>query len=205
MIENVAKALSEFIDERPLTEPLARSLILFLDEQIVSADSLKSALGRNYLDVLLLAFEWRMLLPFSATKTCAWEDRLLVSVQATQYEIPKAVLYVVREAASQGKWLVEDGLTKLFHDAETTLFPEKMFSLFLLIIQRSRFKTVSGRDIVSCCRAMDLPNMADQTIAVFKGLGIISPKLSSVGSLSLSSGPLYEVNPSLCVLPVPAN
>lgn len=199
MVENILKALSKFMDEQELTGPLSRALSLFLDDRIVSAGNLRSVLGEDYIDTMLLAFEWKMIIPFSPTKTCAWEDRLLVSISSDRYEIPEAVLYVVREAAVQAEWRVEKGLIKLFYDTETVIHPDKMLGIFRKIVDSSKFGTVSGRDIVHCCREQGLPGAADQIIAVFKGLGIISPKLSPVGMISLGSGPLYEVNPSLCV------
>lgn len=199
MIESLKKALSEFIKDKTFIEPLAKTLVLFLEEDIVPLDRFKSAAGDDYVDILLLAFEWRLIIPFSPAKTCAWEDRLLTGINAERYEMPKAVFYVLQEAVTKSIWDVERGLIRLFSDTDLPLTPEDMLTLSKEIFKRARFMCVTGKDILISCRGFRHPGLADHTIAIFKSLGIISPKLGS-GILPLKSGPLYELNPSLSKL-----
>lgn len=200
MIENLKKALSEFLKDKTLIEPLAKTLVLFLEEDIVLSDRLKSVAGDDYIDIMLLAFEWRFIIPFSPAKTCAWEDRLLAGINADRYEMPKVVYYVLQEAVTKSIWDVERGLIRLFSDTDLPLTPEGMLTLSKEIFKRAKFMCVTGKDIALSCRRFRHPGLADHTIAIFKSLGIISPKLGSAGPLSPKSGPLYEVNPSLLQL-----
>lgn len=199
MIENLQKALSEFISDVLLLEPLAKTLLFFLEDEIVYLDKIKLSAGENYIDLLLLAFEWKLFVPFASTKTCAWEDRLLLGINSDRYEMPKAVLYVLKESTAKALWDVEEGLKKLFRDVEAPISPDGMVILAKEIFSRASHMCITGKDVVIACNRLQHTKLADPTIAIFKSLGIISPKLSSVGAMSSRLGPLYDINPSLWV------
>ncbi|MEJ5300654.1 MAG: hypothetical protein WHS38_06670 [Thermodesulforhabdaceae bacterium] len=196
-VKNLAKALDSFIREKDFIESLACGMLLFLESETVDLDRLIRAAGPDYLEVLLLAFEWKLILPLLPSKTCAWEDLAIVGISAKLYSMPKAVYYIIRQSAEKGFWDVEGGLKVMFKTLDVPASPDKMTTLVQELFNRERFMSVSARDIDLACRAVGLPGLADPVIAIFKGFGIISPKLSHVGKSVLGLGPLYDLNPSL--------
>jgi len=197
LIRNLTQALSSFIDEGQFLEPLAQGIVLFLQNETVALDALKAVFGCDYKDVLLLAFDWKLILPLLPSKSSAWEELALSGINAPLYTIPKAVFYVVREAMKEGVWDVDKGLKVMFQGLDIPLSPARMLELVLELFHSERFMCVSAWDITLSCRAVGVPWLRDQVIAIFKSLGIISPKLAYLGKLNPILGPLYDVNPSL--------
>jgi hypothetical protein len=197
VITNLTKALSGFIKENEFAEPLARGMLLFLEDETVALDRLRAIFGSDYEDILLLAFDWKLIIPLIPSKTCAWEDLAVSGINAPLYTMPKAVLYVLKEAMNKGIWDVDMGLKIMFETLDISVTPDKMVELVEELFNREKFMCVSARDIDIACRTVGLPGFADQVIAIFKGVGIISPKLSYLGKLKPALGPLYDVNPSL--------
>lgn len=195
--KNMEKALSEFINDIDLIKPLAQTLLLFLKNDVVPCNKIKVAIENDYTETLLLAFEWRLILPFMPTKTCAWEDRLLVGINAKQYEMPKAIFYIVREASIKAVWDVDQGLKKMFERLHIPTHPEIMANLVKEISKYATFKLVTAGDILSACRQLNMYHFVDSTIAIFKSVGILSPRLSHIGESSSRRGPVYELNPSV--------
>jgi len=196
-ITNLTQALSGFIKENEFTEPLARGMLLFLENETVAFDRLKALFGPDYVDILLLAFDWKLIIPLIPSKTCAWEDLAVSGINAPLYTMPKAVFYVLQEAMNKGIWDVDMGLKIMFETLDISVPPDKMVELVEELFNREKFMCVSARDIDIACRTVGLPGFADQVIAILKGVGIISPKLGYLGKSKPSLGPLYDVNPSL--------
>jgi hypothetical protein len=189
--------LSGFIKENEFAEPLARGMLLFLENETVAFDRLKALFGPDYVDILLLAFDWKLIIPLIPSKTCAWEDLAVSGISAPLYTMPKAVFYVLQEAMNKGIWDVDMGLKIMFETLDISVTPDKMVELVEELFNREKFMCVSARDIDIACRTVGLPGFADQVIAILKGVGIISPKLGYLGKSKPSLGPLYDVNPSL--------
>jgi hypothetical protein len=196
-ITNLTQALSGFIKENEFAEPLARGMLLFLENETVAFDRLKALFGPDYVDILLLAFDWKLIIPLIPSKTCAWEDLAVSGINAPLYTMPKAVFYVLQEAMNKGIWDVDMGLKIMFETLDISVPPDKMVELVEELFNREKFMCVSARDIDIACRTVGLPGFADQVIAILKGVGIISPKLGYLGKSKPSLGPLYDVNPSL--------
>jgi len=196
-ITNLTQALYGFIKENEFAEPLARGMLLFLENETVAFDRLKALFGPDYVDILLLAFDWKLIIPLIPSKTCAWEDLAVSGISAPLYTMPKAVLYVLQEAVNKGIWDVDMGLKIMFETLDISVPPDKMVELVEELFNREKFMCVSARDIDIACRTVGLPGFADQVIAILKGVGIISPKLGYLGKSKPSLGPLYDVNPSL--------
>jgi len=196
-IVNLIQALSGFIKENEFIEPLARGMLLFLEDETVALERLRVLFGSDYADIFLLAFDWKLIIPLIPSKTCAWEDLAVSGINAPLYTMPKAVFYVLQEAMNKGIWDVDMGLKIMFETLDISVSPNKMVELVEELFNREKFMCVSARDIDIACRTVELPGFADQVIAIFKGVGIISPKLGYLGKLKPGLGPLYDVNPSL--------
>lgn len=70
--------------------------------------------GEQAEDILLLAWEWRMLLPVRTLKTHEWDDRVLLAEDGEVYEMPNIISFLVRDASVTGQWRVALSLARLF-------------------------------------------------------------------------------------------
>jgi len=192
---NLVQALSEFISEEDLVMPLASVLSLFWNTNVVSRDQLITVAENCLMDVLLLACEWKLILPLTPSKTSAWEDRLFSGLNASSYEMPEAVRWSVQLAARNGTWNVEPALILCFRAHHIPEDPNALVKLVVNLATHDSF--VSARDVIHASKMCSIKCSADFIISTFKSLGIISPKLSNFVQASLGKGPLYELNPSL--------
>ena len=174
---------------------LSSVLMLFESVNIISSDLITTTAGVTYHEVLLTAYEWRLLLPMMATKTSAWEDRLLQGLVAPYYEMPEVIRCMVLIAMSRGVWDGYAALNYLFRDQELVDASNKIITVIKELARLKRH--VTAMDVVSACGNNKMPYTADFLISIFKSFGIISPKFSDLTRFSHHKGPVYELNPSL--------
>jgi hypothetical protein len=194
----LAEALSVFLGHSKITSKLSQVLAHAAVKGTLSYQEVKEIIQDDPEDVLLLADEWRLLLPVRTAKSSGWEDRLLIIKDGEAYEIPNIVRYVAREALKTGTWNSENAIGELFRelgDPNCKQIPELVRSI---AGQAGSHKT-TGNQIKMICLRLGLSNRVDSLIAELKAAGIISPRLSSLPEVVREGSPIYELNPAVAI------
>jgi hypothetical protein len=194
----LAEALSAFIGRSKVTSNLARVLAYGASKGTVSFDEIKKIVADDLQEILLVAEEWRLILPTRTRKSSSWEDRLLIIKDGEAYEIPNIVRYVAREALTTGTWHSENAIGALFNefgDPNCKQIPELVRS----IAKEAGSQKITGSQIKMICLRLGLSHRVDSLIAELKAAGIMSPALSSLPEVSKEGSPIYELNPAVAI------
>jgi hypothetical protein len=194
----LTEALSAFLGHSRITSKLARVLAYGSSKGAVSYDEIKQIIGDDSEEMLLLADEWRLLLPVRTAKSSNWEDRLLIFKDGEAFEMPNIVRYVAREALTTGVWNSKNAIGELFKelgDPNCKQIPELVRS----IAEESGSHKTTGNQIKMICLRLGLSNRVDSLIAELKAAGIISPRLSSLPEVTREGSPIYELNPAVVI------
>ncbi len=90
--DKLERALSSFSNQEKLNGLLARVLIQACKAGRISYDEVEEIAKDDSEDVLLLGFEWRLLIPTrSARGTLEWEDAVLLPQTGEMYKTPNVV------------------------------------------------------------------------------------------------------------------
>ena len=104
------RALSAFLSPPKFAGLLAQVLPQACKAGKLSYDEVKEIAKDDSEDVLLLGFEWRLLLPArSARGTLEWGDAVLLLKPGEIYKMPNVVSYLVEEAIQTSR----DGTRKM--------------------------------------------------------------------------------------------
>jgi hypothetical protein len=196
--EYLERAMSGVFGHGKLTSKLSQVLAYAAIKGTVSYREIKEIIKDDPEDALLLADEWKLLLPVRTAKSSSWEDRLLIIKDGEAYEMPNIVRYVAREALKTGTWNSENAIGELFkefRDPDCKQIPELVRS----IAGEAGSHKTTGTQIKMICLRLGLSNRVDSLIAELKAAGIISPRLSSLPEVSREGSPIYELNPSVAV------
>jgi hypothetical protein len=196
--EYLERAMSGVFGHGKLTSKLSQVLAYAAVKSTVSYREIKEIIKDDPEDALLLADEWKLLLPVRTAKSSSWEDRLLIIKDGEAYEMPNIVRYVAREALKTGTWNSENAIGELFkefRDPDCKQIPELVRS----IAGEAGSHKTTGNQIKMICLRLGLSNRVDSLIAELKAAGIISPRLSSLPEVSREGSPIYELNPSVAV------
>ena len=196
--EYLERAMSGVFGHGKLTSKLSQVLAYAAVKGIVSYREIKEIIRDDPEDALLLADEWRLMLPIRTKKSSSWEDRLLIIKDGEAYEIPNIVRYVAREALRTGTWNSKNAIGELFKelgDPDCKQIPELVRS----ITEEAGSHRITGNQIKMICLRLGLSNRVDSLIAELKAAGIISPRLSSLTEVSREGSPIYELNPAVAV------
>jgi len=196
--EALTKALKLFIPEGAV--PLAQILsgcdstgeILY--EQVEAMTNS----GDDPAEVLLTAFEWRLLIPRKSQKTMQWDDRIFIPKHGEIFECPHIIRKLISIAKRTGQWRPLDAAAML--SKEMSIGPGNSVSrLVQRIIELAQNGHIDGARIRKACVEEGVEDKVDTVISNFKSAGIISPALGYLPGIKRSRGPIYEVNPSLVV------
>jgi len=192
---NLRSALC-FVGEDEMIPELARILLYACTEDSVSYKKIKEIIKDNPEEILLLADEWRLLLPVRTYKSSGWEDRLLLFKDNEFYEMPNIIRYLVKYSLDTGKWDVKNAMFNFFKDLKD---PDcnLILDLTKAIMEKSLHNIVNANQIKKACMEFFLINRVDGLIAELKAAGFMSPKLGSLIEASIIGTPIYELNPSL--------
>lgn len=196
--EYLERAMSGVFGHGKLTSKLSQVLAHAAIKGKVSYEEIREIIEDDPEDALLLADEWRLLLPVRTAKSSSWEDRLLIMQDGEAYEIPNIVRYVAREALTTGTWNSENAIGELFKelgDLNCKQIPELVRS----IAEEAGSHKITGNQIKMICLRLGLSNRVDSLIAELKAAGIISPALSSLPEVSREGSPIYELNPAVAI------
>lgn len=185
-------------DMNELAEKLARILDIARVEKSVTYEQVEAIAGNNAEDLLLVAWEWRLLIPIRTSRCGEWDDRVLVLSPGEKYEMPNVSRLMVKYASITGVWDSSKAVTAFFEDAG-----EPLWRLIPSLVQRMKegcpSQGIDARQIKVACREMGFGERTDTIIAILKGAGVISPKLGSLSFVSRTQTPLYEINPLLFI------
>ena len=195
-MNNLEKALTNFIDEPKFLAPLADILDYSCENGKISYDETLEITGESADEVLLLANRWRLLLPIRMMKSGAWEDLLLICQSGESYTMPNIDRYLVQNARNTGAWDTTVAITSIFKKIEETNW-HKIPTLIIEIGKNASNNQISGDQIIKVCIGTGMGVKVDVLIAELKATGIISPKLGPLAEIARVGSPIYELNPSL--------
>jgi hypothetical protein len=196
--DRLEQALRALIGPDRSTGTLSQLLAYAAQKSIVSYQEIKEIIRDDLKDILLLADQWRLLLPVNTAKSSSWEDRLLLLKDGEVYEIPNIIRNLVQDGLYGGRWNPEKAITKLFKELGD---PDwyKIPALVRGIAGEAVNHTITGIQIRMICLQLGLGNRVDGLIAELKAAGIISPRLSSITEVIREGSPIYELNPSVAL------
>ncbi len=155
-------------------------------EEIDLEDDLK-------IDIILLAYRERLLLPWNSMSGSAWEDKVLSFAENESYYLPRLVKLLVIKAEQTGQWDKESALREALMEAGDPGV-ERSMGFLKYIIGLAANHHVEMKEMQEVNAAfnfrLDMHNMLDRLIRC----GIMSP----ITQVSLRTGsPTYEVHPCL--------
>jgi len=148
-------------------------------------------------DMLLLCWEWRLLVPVRSSKCGEWDDRLLLLDHGEIYELPNVVKYLIKSARRTGQWDPDLALTELFSDTDETL-RRRIPDLLQQMNELAQYNIINAFQIRQACAEANIKQSVDTLIVLLKAGGVISPKLRALADVAKAGSPVYEINP--CVL-----
>ena len=190
------EALSSFLGNTELTGSLAQILACVSKKGRVTFHEVEETVGDDAEEILLLGYEWRLILPLRTRRTSSWEDRLLLFNPVELYEIPNIVRCLVKKACETGLWEPGVAISELFRemgDPHWNIIPRLVEKLW----ERSKNYRITAIQIKEICSGLGLGDRVDALIVELKGSGVISPKLRSPAEVSRAGAVIFELNPSL--------
>ena len=196
-LDRLAGALQTFLGQDRLTHLLARILTLADRLGKLPYKKLEEVAGEDSADLLLLSFQWKLLLPMRSSRgTLEWGDAMLLLQPGETYKMPSVIRCLVEEARQTGHWEADKAIVAALRAlGEPEL--EKMPELVQRLKEESRNYVINAVQIEKICRELGLENRVNPIIAELKGSGVLSPKVSSLTEVIREGSPLYELNPSL--------
>ncbi|MBS3808737.1 MAG: hypothetical protein KGY38_01105 [Desulfobacterales bacterium] len=190
------EALRELVGDEPLIEPLASVLADACIHASIPYDSIINRAESDAQELILAAWDWKLLIPRRCAACGEWDHRLLVTSPGEIYEMPNIIRYLVQKAGAGGAWDVQTAVADLYHDMGEPQWEKMPELVFRLGRQAERF-VVSAGEINAACRNSGFYYRTGSLILILKGGGIISPKLAAGPAAAKRHSPLYELNPSL--------
>ena len=190
------EALSSFLGNTELTGSLAQILTCVSKKGRVTFHEVEETVGDDAEEILLLGYEWRLILPLRTRRTSSWEDRLLLFNPVELYEIPNIVRCLGKKACETGLWEPGVAISELFRemgDPHWNIIPRLVEKLW----ERSKNYRITAIQIKEICSGLGLGDRVDSLIVELKGSGVISPKLRSPAEVSRAGAVIFELNPSL--------
>jgi hypothetical protein len=192
-------ALASFLVDVTLVEALAEVLHRACENGRVSYQEVQNVVGADPVDILMAAYEWKLLVPAaSARGTLDWEDKLLRFSPGETYLMPSVVRHLVETAEATSRWEPARALTAAFA-AMGEVELDSVTVLVRSMAEQARYLQVDGRQIRGICDSLGLGDKAGALIAELKASGAMSPRLGSLGAALKAKAPVYELNPCLLV------
>jgi hypothetical protein len=192
----IEKALRCFVDE--YTGSLARIVSHAAEKGRICYERIEKfvAPGDDIEEVLLLGYDWRILLPVRTSRSMEWEDRVLIPMAGEIYEVPNVVRCLVREAGQSGTWDPGKAVAEAAREMGEPAW-DQMPELVKRLGEYAQGSRITAVQIKRACRALDLQGRVDSLIAELKGSGILSPSLGYLPEVVQGKTPVYELNPAL--------
>jgi hypothetical protein len=194
--ENIESALASLIGTDPLVPQLSRVLDKCRRAGGVRFREIEAIAGAEARELILLAWEFRLLIPRQTGRCAEWDDRVMRFAAEEIYDTVHVVDYLLSSAAGSGAWNLDAACGDLYADMGDPESP-KMPRLIRRVAELSENRRISAAKIHLCAREAGITNQTGAVIAILKGGGVISPKLLSVSPAEKSGNPIYEVHPVL--------
>ena len=195
-IKNLEKALRSFMAGDIPVSDLAHILFRVIHCERINYQELASAANSSVDEALLALWEWKLVIPVRSSRCSEWDSRILSAEPEEFYEMPNISKTLVKKGIETGTWSSTSAICELFKYMGEPEW-EKMPGLILSIKKNTVHNTINGARIGVLCIQNGLKDKTGAMIAILKGAGIISPKLSAIGQMAKSRSPLYEFNPSV--------
>jgi len=196
-VQGLRTALGDLLGSDELTAETALTINNACEKGRISFSEVEEICGSNAEDVLLLCWEWRLLVPVRSSKCGEWDDRLLLLDPGEIYELPNVVKHLVKSACRTCQWDPDLALAELFSDIDKTL-RSQIPDLLKKMSGLSRFNIINAFQIRQACARANVNQSVDTLIALLKAGGVISPKLRALSDVAKAGSPVYEINP--CVV-----
>jgi hypothetical protein len=194
--KQIEKALSGFLEEyvwslaRILGHAVKKGRIPYEEiEKLVDPED-------DIEEVLLLGYDWRILLPVRTSKSMEWKDRVLIPIVGEIYELPNVVKCLMREAARNGTWEPEKAVAETAREMGEPAW-EQIPGLVKKLREYAEVNRITAFHVKEACKALRLEKRVDSLIAKLKGSGILSPSLGYLPEAAQLKTPVYELNPAL--------
>ncbi len=195
-MQSLSQALRIFLDCGELTDKLARVLANVSESETICYEKVEEIAGDHTEDVLLIGWEWKLLIPVRTSRCGEWDDRVLMAEPGEVYEMPNISRLLVEVARQSGEWNSSQSIENFFR-----MSGEPEWERMPLLVQRLRELSSNGvvaaSQVRSACREAGFEERVDTMIAILKGAGVMSPRLGSLLRVVQAGVPLYELNPCL--------
>ncbi len=194
--KKIERALSSFLHD--YVRSLAQILATAVKKGRISYEEIEKLIepGDDIEEVLLLGYDWRILVPVRSFKSMQWGDRVLMPMPGEIYELPNVVRYLVRGAITSGTWepwKAEAAIAREIGESAWDRIPR----IVEMLGECAEGRNVTAIQIKEACKAFELEHRVDSLIADLKASGIISPTLGYLPEAAKKMTPVYELNPSL--------
>ncbi|MFW6237403.1 MAG: hypothetical protein ACOC3F_03370 [Desulfosudaceae bacterium] len=193
---NIQTALADLLGEEPLLPQLARVLDRCRQEGGLTFGEIAGMAGEEAAEVVLLAWDWKLLLPRRSRQCAEWDDRVMRFETDEYYLAPNLVRCLLDRAAAGGAWEQDAAVAGLYRQMGEADW-EKMPALVAEIAGSAGPGGISGAAIGRACVRAGLGDRVGAMIAVLKGGGVISPRLVGAGPGETKGSPVYEVHPAV--------
>jgi hypothetical protein len=199
-LQNIQAALDALMGEsESLTGELAAVLDYCRRLESITFEQVTRIVGAETGELLLLAWDWKLLIPRRVHQCAEWDDRILLLQPGERYDLVNLVRWLLASAAESGAWdpspVIED-LYDHMGEPESAKIP----ALVHTIVRKTRGRRISGAGIQAACVGTGLGHRTGAMIAILKGGGVISPGLMSSSPRARTGSPIYDVHPVLCRL-----
>ncbi|NQT73692.1 MAG: hypothetical protein HQ553_13130 [Chloroflexi bacterium] len=144
-------------------------------------------------DIILLAYEERVLLPMKSRRGSAWEDRILAFTEDERYHLPRVVRFLIEDARKSSQWNIDLAIGKALGEAGENNVNNMVDYLNRVKKLSSKYEVEVGVMQV-ICNELNLNIDMHDTLDRFVRCGIMSPRTQR----SLHTGiSIYEMNPCL--------
>ena len=198
-LKNLAFVLEKLYGEEPLTPLLAQVLNKCLKQPGLVFQEIRALTGNDTGELLLLAWDWKLLLPRRSGQCAEWDDRLMRFEPDEYYEMPNIVRWLLEIAVKTGALDVDGAIAELYDQMGEPAY-EQMPKLVKEMAHRTKNLCITAAGIHAACRQAGFENRTGAMIAVLKGGGVISPRLKSVSPSENKGAPVYDVHPTVANL-----
>jgi len=144
-------------------------------------------------DIILMAFEERVMLPLKSRRGSAWEDRILNFSEGERYQLPRVVRCLALEASRSGRWDIGYALSEVLTEVGERQVDTMVKYLRRLMERVPAFEMEVGT-LQSVGEQMGLQMDMHDTLDRLVRCGVMSPRTQ----LSLHTGvSRFEINPCL--------
>ncbi len=193
---NLEQALHSFLGQHDAVHELARILLLASPDNRIPYEVIEQIVGNEAEEVILLGYEWRILVPARTSTTVDWENSVMLFKAGELYKLPDIIRNLVRDAVRTGEWKTEHAITTYFRSVGEPAW-QKMAVMILEMYNAASHYRIDGAMIARIADVLGLLDRADSLITEFKGAGIMHPRPNLVTEMMRVKAPIYELNPSL--------